>query len=111
MAVRPSRNSIYSGPPHYLRRLPVFQHLSGKLEFIPFRQDGPYAVHSDGSVGSRTRTQLGEEQNEHYVSGRSAEYRAARNRLSELRRATVHPTGRSRAMSLAAPHLAQETTR
>jgi hypothetical protein len=43
--------------------------------------------------------------------GVSAEYRAARDRLSELRRATVHPTGRSRVMSLAAPHLAQETTR
>jgi hypothetical protein len=43
--------------------------------------------------------------------GVSAEYRAARDRLSELRRATVHPTGRSRVMSLAAPHLAQETIR
>jgi hypothetical protein len=41
--------------------------------------------------------------------GESAEYRAARDRLIELRRDTVYPT--SRAMSLAAPHPAQETTR
>ncbi len=34
-----------------------------------------------------------------------------RDRLVELRRATVYPMRRSRAMRLAVPHLAQETTR
>ncbi len=35
----------------------------------------------------------------------------AKDRLVELRRAAVYPTRRSRAMRLAALHLAQETTR
>jgi hypothetical protein len=52
MTVRPSTYGVYSKPLQNFRQPPALQHLSPKLESIPFRQDGLYAFHSDGSVGS-----------------------------------------------------------
>jgi hypothetical protein len=52
MAVRPSTYGVYSTPLRNFRRPLALQYLSPKLESIPFRQDGRYAFHSDGSVGS-----------------------------------------------------------
>jgi hypothetical protein len=52
MTVRPSTYGVYSKPLRNFRQPPALQHLSPKLESIPFRQDGLYAFHSDGSVGS-----------------------------------------------------------
>lgn len=52
MAVRPSTYGVYSTPLRNFRQPQAIQHLSPKLESIPSRQDGLYAFHSDGSVGS-----------------------------------------------------------